>query len=67
MMDTNSLQKPKRSFKRPFAFPRNCVYRPLRQIHNMERNQKPPADQPTCALHAQCTALAAASQEILGY
>ncbi|XP_030563013.1 INO80 complex subunit C isoform X1 [Drosophila novamexicana] len=47
MMDTNSLHKPKRSFKRLFAFPRNCVYRPLRQIHNMERNQKPPADQPT--------------------
>ncbi|KAH8240502.1 hypothetical protein KR038_007993, partial [Drosophila bunnanda] len=43
-MDT----KPKRSFKRPFAFPKNCVYRPLRQISNMERNKKLPADRPTC-------------------
>ncbi|KMZ08825.1 INO80 complex subunit C [Drosophila simulans] len=39
--------KPKRSFKRPFTFPKNCVYRPLRQISNMERSQKLSAEQPT--------------------
>ncbi|XP_023176414.1 INO80 complex subunit C [Drosophila hydei] len=46
-METTSVQKIKRSFKRPFVFPKNCVYRPLRQIHNIERNQKLPPDQPT--------------------
>ncbi|XP_037726320.1 INO80 complex subunit C [Drosophila subpulchrella] len=45
-MEANSM-KPKRTFKRPFAFPKNCVYRPLRQISNMERNLKLPADRPT--------------------
>ncbi|XP_030379183.1 INO80 complex subunit C [Scaptodrosophila lebanonensis] len=43
----DSLPKPRRSFKKPFAFPKNCTYRPLRQINNMERNLKLPADQPT--------------------
>ncbi|KAH8274696.1 hypothetical protein KR018_010056 [Drosophila ironensis] len=43
--------KPKRSFKKPFAFPKNCVYRPLRQISNIDRNLriklKLTPDQPT--------------------
>ncbi|KAH8411454.1 hypothetical protein KR215_004874 [Drosophila sulfurigaster] len=44
---TSSSAKVKRTFKQTFAFPKNCVYRPLRQIQNMERNQKLPPEQPT--------------------
>ncbi|KAH8402816.1 hypothetical protein KR222_003071 [Zaprionus bogoriensis] len=46
-MDTASALKPKRSYKRTFAFAKNCIYRPLRQIHNIERNQKLPRDRPS--------------------
>lgn len=47
-METPTASKAKRSFKRPFAFPKNSVYRPLRQIHNLERSQKTPSEQPSC-------------------
>ncbi|XP_017137412.2 INO80 complex subunit C [Drosophila miranda] len=46
-MDAKSSQKNRRSFKKPFIFAKNCVYRPMRQISNMERNQKLPVDRPT--------------------
>ncbi|XP_017850886.1 INO80 complex subunit C [Drosophila busckii] len=42
-----STNKTKHTFKRPFTFARNNVYRPLRQIQNMERNKNSSSQQAT--------------------